>query len=52
MSKKCDGCGKSFDNLIAVSDHPDTHDGNYCEDCNPYEQDRRKEDTELQSEKT
>jgi hypothetical protein len=41
MSKKCDGCGKSFDNLIAVSDHPYTHNGNYCEDCNPYEQDRR-----------
>lgn len=38
---KCDECEKTGVNLIAVTDHPDYHDGHYCEDCNPYELDRK-----------
>ena len=29
-------CGEEFESLICVTDHPDTHDGYYCDICNPY----------------
>lgn len=35
--KTCDSCGR-MRQCIQVTDHPDKHDGAYCEECNPYKQ--------------
>lgn len=42
--RECRSCHRTEDNynIICVTDHPDCHDGDYCEDCNPYEQDRKR----------
>ena len=31
--RKCGGCGKFVDHTIAIDDHPDVQDGDFCEDC-------------------
>lgn len=46
QSDKCRRCEKET-HLIQVSDHPDYLDGRYCEDCNPYEVDRKLEEEAL-----
>lgn len=31
--KRCDSCKKDFEHLVHISDHPNYHDGSYCESC-------------------
>lgn len=38
----CIACGYQG-HCIQVTDHPECHDGTYCEICNPYEKDRNVE---------
>lgn len=44
MSNKetCARCGRDDVHLICITDHPEKHDGMYCEECNPYERDRKR----------
>jgi len=30
---KCDSCGGEFEHLVSLTDHPNYHDGMYCEAC-------------------
>lgn len=32
----CDECGLQFEHLVCCTDHPDYHDGYYCDNCNPW----------------
>jgi hypothetical protein len=40
MVDQCLSCKKTNVHLIMVTSHPEKRDGEYCEDCNPYELDR------------
>jgi len=35
---RCDMCGKQFTHLICITDHPEYHDGYYCEVCSQYKE--------------
>lgn len=39
----CLSCKRNDVHLIVVTDHPEYRNGDYCEECNPYEQDRRRD---------
>jgi hypothetical protein len=49
MIDECDGCGCNDMSLTWVSDHPTTHDGDYCDRCNPYLKDKQKREDEIEA---
>lgn len=48
MIRSCISCKRHEGecNIMCITDHPDYSDGDYCEDCNPYERDRKRKQSD------